>query len=150
MFSTVFHHYSLATVATPGRGEGHGLWFRGWPSRTAVDRESHRYCVWWGIWHYTQVQGCGGRCVDGAAMATPEGDTAESSSRTAWVHPYHHCVVTHNSTIPGKQHNRRCCVQCFGCRLNRQSNVPRLLSVLSPKLQVRSCVGMLLLMIPCV
>ena len=25
----VFHHYPLATLATPGRREGHDLWFRG-------------------------------------------------------------------------------------------------------------------------
>ena len=76
-----------------------------------------RLLLCWGIWHYTQIPGCGEHRVDGAVVAT--GDAAESS-RTACVHPYHHCVVTQNFTISGEQQCRGC---GSGCRSNRQSDI---------------------------
>ncbi|CAM9860486.1 unnamed protein product [Ascophyllum nodosum] len=78
--------------------------------------------VWCGIWHNTQTQGCEGRHVDVAFLATSGCDAAKSSS-TSWVHPYHHRLVTYNSFNGGWQHYRGCVIQCSGCASNQQSNV---------------------------
>ena len=78
----VFDHYPLATPAIPDVKQdtvfGSGRDHRG-QQWTGNSVGPFVRILSWGIWHYTQILGCGKRRVDGAVMATSEGDTAESS-----------------------------------------------------------------------
>ena len=123
----VFHHYPLATLANPGRGEGHALLCcsgctiasNGGQGTTQIDKS-----VQCGVESGIIPKHWGAESVVLTSLSRQlQGVIPQNQVSTSWVHLHHHRIVTYNFDFSGCQNYGECAVQCSGCMSNRQSTV---------------------------